>query len=73
MTDIKSINERMHEALAQSLLDRITDGTATAADLSVARQFLKDNNINCDGRNNGKVKSIAESLPDLDADNVVMN
>ena len=43
--DVKDILEDMHVALAQGLLDRIKSGEATAADLGVARQFLKDNNI----------------------------
>jgi hypothetical protein len=39
--------ESIHTALASSLLQRIQDGSATATDLNVARQFLKDNGIDC--------------------------
>ncbi|MDP3869934.1 hypothetical protein [Phenylobacterium sp.] len=35
----------LHAALAKSLAAKIEDGTATAADLSVARAFLKENGI----------------------------
>jgi len=35
----------LHAALATALASRIMDGTATAADLSVAKGFLKDNGI----------------------------
>lgn len=37
----------LHDALAHVLLARITGGTATAADMSVARGLLKDSNITC--------------------------
>lgn len=35
----------MQRELAKALLDRIRSGGATAADLNVARQLLKDNHI----------------------------
>jgi len=35
----------LHSALATALAKRIIGGTATAADLSVAKAFLKDNGI----------------------------
>lgn len=37
--------EDLHGKVAASLLQKIEEGTATAADLAVARQFLKDNGI----------------------------
>jgi hypothetical protein len=37
--------EEIHDALTETLLKKIRNGEATAADLSVARQFLKDNGI----------------------------
>jgi hypothetical protein len=39
------IMDRLHGELATSLLNRIKSGEATAADLNVVRQFLKDNGI----------------------------
>lgn len=38
------LNE-LHKLLAQKLAEKIRSGDYTAADLSVARQFLKDNGI----------------------------
>ena len=37
------ILDDLHTIVAAELLDRIKSGEATSADLSVARQFLKDN------------------------------
>ncbi|MGY5795211.1 hypothetical protein ACXHXM_34210 len=37
--------EQLHAATAQALLDRIKDGSATAADIAAAAKFLKDNGI----------------------------
>lgn len=48
----------LHGALAKSLTDKILNGEATAADLNVARAFLKDNNIDV-------APSTAKVLPDL--------
>ena len=36
------ILEKLEAALANDLLDRVNSGTATAAELAVARQYLKD-------------------------------
>ncbi len=37
----------LHDKVVADLLKRIEDGTATAADLSVARGLLKDSSITC--------------------------
>jgi hypothetical protein len=37
--------EEIHDALTDALLKRVRDGAATAADLNVARAFLKDNGV----------------------------
>lgn len=37
--------EALHAAMVKDLTDRIADGMATAADLSVAAKLLKDSNI----------------------------
>lgn len=37
--------EQLHEAMTRDLLDRVKDGTATAADLGVAAKLLKDSNV----------------------------
>lgn len=55
--------ENLHIETAQLLLDRIRAGEATAADLSVARQFLKDNGVDSTLYHESPVKSLAEVLP----------
>lgn len=59
----KLMNE-MHTALIDALLEKIKDGTATASDLSVARQFLKDNGIQVADANDKGMKSLNDELPD---------
>ena len=44
--DIEKLNN-LHSALTETLLDKVTSGDAKAGDLNVARQFLKDNGIEC--------------------------
>lgn len=45
MSDLKKVLDTLHSALADELLARVRSGEATASDLSVVRQFLKDNGI----------------------------
>jgi hypothetical protein len=42
---MKEIMDSLHSALAEELLTRVKSGEATASDLSVVRQFLKDNGV----------------------------
>lgn len=48
----KEALDALHGQLAKALADKIKDGTATAADLAVARQFLKDNGIDALAKGN---------------------
>ena len=41
------IMKTLHYELAKDLLDKVRSGEAKAGDLNVARQFLKDNGIEC--------------------------
>ena len=43
--DIDKIMEMLHKELTEDLLSRVKSGAATAAELNVARQLLKDNGI----------------------------
>jgi hypothetical protein len=43
----KQTLEQIHSALAEALLQKIKDGSASSSELNVARQFLKDNSIDC--------------------------
>jgi hypothetical protein len=65
-----SLNE-LHEALAAALKKRIDDGTATAADLSVARQFLKDQGIEAIRTPDSPLDGLANSLPFATAEGVL--
>lgn len=62
---LMDILEDMHTALAVDLLKRIKDGTATAAELSVARQLLKDNKIEAQPKKGTPLGDLAD-LPVFD-------
>lgn len=47
--------QKLYRATIEKLLERIENGDFTAADLAVARNFLKDNNI----------QALPEAAPDL--------
>jgi hypothetical protein len=53
----------LHGILARHLAEILKSGEATPAHLNVARQFLRDNNIECLGANNADIKSLVEELP----------
>ncbi len=55
--------DALHEALASDLLARIKAGTATAADLNVARAFLKDNGIDAIPTPGSPLDSLVSTLP----------
>lgn len=53
----------LHVILARALTEAISSGEATPAHLNVARQFLRDNNIECLGASNTDIKALHEELP----------
>ena len=60
------MNENMKtlfNLLAEDLVNRIQCGDATSADLSVARQFLKDNGIDASLQQSDPLLNLAKSLP----------
>ena len=57
----------LHLCLAKELLGKIQSGEAKAGDLNVARQFLKDNGVECIPVENNPIQELMENLPDLDA------
>lgn len=59
----EEILEKLSTTLAQELLDRINSGEAGAADLNVARQLLKDNNITVVPQAEHPAKKLALVLP----------
>ena len=64
--NIEKLNN-LHSALTETLLDKVTSGDAKAGDLNVARQFLKDNGIECIPVENNPMEELMNNLPDLDA------
>ena len=67
MEDNKKALESLHTALVQELLGRIRAGDAKPSDLNVARQFLKDNGIECIPVPESPFGDLMASLPDLEA------
>ncbi len=55
--------ESLHGALAKTLANKIKSGEATAADMAVARQFLRDNGIDSIPRKGSPLGDLAASLP----------
>lgn len=53
----------LHGAIAQQLMHRIQSGEATAADMSNAIKFLKDNGVEADALTNPDVASLAKNFP----------
>lgn len=62
----KTLSE-LHVTIAEELLRRIQSGEATAAELSVATKFLKDNGIEAVANNDSPLANLAASLPMFDA------
>ena len=60
----------LHGELAKAMAEKLRSGEASASDLNVIRQFLKDNGINSDGAKDPNIKSLVDDLPD-DIDNVI--
>ena len=54
---------QLHNLLIDELTTRIQSGDAKSADLNIARQLLKDNNIEALPTTNSKLKSLIEELP----------
>mgnify|MGYP001351754027 FL=1 len=56
----------LHFELCKDLLDKVRSGEAKAGDLNVARQFLKDNGIECIPVENNPMTELMNNLPDLE-------
>ena len=61
------IMKTLHYELAKELLDKIKSGDAKAGDLNVARQFWKDNGVECIPVADNPMAELMNNLPDLDA------
>ena len=65
--------KELHEVLATELLKRVKDPDAKSADLNVARQFLKDNNIDAVPVDDSPLKKLLDELPFDEQKQVVKN
>jgi len=54
----------LHATLARKLMERIESGEATAADLNVARAFLKDNGIEAAAVPGSPLSQLGRSVTD---------
>ncbi len=68
MTDLKEILDNLHTELATKLLEKVRGGEATAAELSVVRQFLKDNGIDSVPKKGSPIHRLSQSLPFTSSD-----
>ena len=59
---------QLHEELAKDLLIRVQSGEATAAELTAAIRFLKDNGIDAVMTQDSPLENLAKSLPFQDPD-----
>lgn len=70
MSKKATVNElsSLHGVLARTLIERIEKGEASPSEMSVARQLLKDNGIECDGQKNPDMQGLkqAAELPFTD-------
>ncbi len=58
--------EGLHSALTDVLIDKVKSPDAKAGDLNVARQFLKDNGIECVPTPTNGMEDLMNNLPDLE-------
>lgn len=65
MSSQKELMEMLHKVLAEQLLSRVSDPEAKASDLNVARQFLKDNNIDGVATEGSPLGNLVAGLPDF--------
>lgn len=61
--NLEQLQQTIHEELAKELLRKLRAGEATAADLSVIRQYLKDNNISGVPAEGSPLKNLVHELP----------
>jgi succinylglutamate desuccinylase len=73
MSASKDLLGDLHSAIAAELLQRVQSGEASAAELSTAIRFLKDNNIEAIASENDGLTELMKALPDFDSDDYYAN
>lgn len=58
----------LHNEVAKQLLERVKSGAASAADISNAIKFLKDNGIEADAVPGSPTESLARQFPSFNDD-----
>jgi len=66
-----SVLAALHETLAKELLARIETGEATAAELTAASKFLKDNGIDASMQHSEPMQDLAKVLPFQDPNEII--
>ncbi len=73
MTKTDDLLSLLHGELASVLLEKVRSGEATAAELNVVRQFLKDNGIDAVPKEASPLGNLVSSLPFTAADGETYN
>ncbi len=63
MTASKDILDSLHDAVAKDLLNKVQSGEASAAELTAAIKFLKDNGIEALPMQGTPLGNLVDSLP----------
>lgn len=70
MAASREILSQLHAALADELLRKVQSGGATAAELTAAIKFLKDNGIDAPASPGSPLDRLKDSLPSFDNDGI---
>ena len=55
--------KELHAVLAEKLLKLVKDPECKSSDLNIARQFLRDNNIDCIPVEGSSLQNLVDELP----------
>lgn len=66
--EMTRVLEELQLETIQQLLDRVRSGEATAAELGVARNLLRDNNMQVKPTGNSPLEKLGSELPAFDED-----
>lgn len=64
--DANELLSQLHADLAEHLKGKLDDGTISAAELGILRQFLKDNQITAQPVEGTPFGDLAKALPDIE-------
>ena len=71
MADVNDTLSQLHQGIAEELLTRGQSGEATAAELSAAIKFLKDNGIDAHITEDSPLHNLATILPFQDPESPI--